>query len=142
MRHGLMSLDRAMLAQFVREWEQLFDDGEHRRMAAFYTEDALLVATQRETEVGRPAIEEFWRTACAGARSTGLKRTVHVDAVESSGQLGYVRGIVRLRQAGASDAFRVRYVTVWRRETDGAWRIAVDISSPAPGGSESIASQP
>ena len=142
MGNGLMSLDRETLAQFVREWEQLFDEGDHRRMAAFYTEDALLIATQRETEVGRPAIEEFWRTACAGARAAGMSRTVHLDAVESSGELGYLRGIVRLRYAGAADAIRVRYVTVWRREHDGAWRIAVDISSPASIGIESIGSPP
>jgi ketosteroid isomerase-like protein len=135
MTGGLATLDRERLERFMREWKQLFDDGDYRRMAAFYTDDALLIAQQHETVIGRPAAEKFWRLACAGIQVAGLRRTVHLDAVESAGHVAYLRGQVRLQLAGASDVIAVRYVTVWRRERGGVWRIAVDISSPTPSAS-------
>lgn len=132
MTGGLTTLGREGAEHFMREWEQLFDEGDYRRMASFYTDDALLVAQQHQTVIGRPAVEEFWRVACAGARIAGVRRTVHLDAVESSGNLAYLRGEVRLQPADGSGIVQVRYVTVWRCERDHVWRIAIDISSPAP----------
>jgi ketosteroid isomerase-like protein len=56
---GLPTLEHASLAQFVREWERLFDNGEYRQMAAFYTEDSALIAAHlryrgRERHRGLP----------------------------------------------------------------------------------------
>lgn len=115
MTGGLTALDREVVAPFMREWEQLFDDGDYRRMTSFYTEEAVIIAAQREIAAGRSMIEEFWRTACDGANSAGVRRTVHLDAVECSGQLGYLRGSVLLRVPGAAEVAHIRYVTIWRR---------------------------
>jgi len=132
MTHGLTSLDRGEVERFLREWERLFDAGDHRTMAAYYAEDARLIASQTETLVGRSAIGDFFRVASAGARAAGVRRTVHLDEAESDGALGYLRGTVKLRWPDAPSAAEVRYVTLWKREGDGAWRLAVDISSPRP----------
>lgn len=129
---GLTALDHDAVERFLREWERLFDRGDARTMAAYYTEDATLIATQTETLVGRAAIEEFFRVSSDGARAVGLRRTVHLDEAECDGELGYLRGTVLLRRPDAPATVRVRYVTLWKRQSDGAWRLAVDISSPEP----------
>jgi uncharacterized protein (TIGR02246 family) len=125
------SLDLATAEQFARDWEAVFDRGDSQSMAEAYTEDATLIASQTETVVGRPAIERFWRATTERARASGMTRKVHVEHVETTGDLGYMRGTVVI-QAGEQQAIVVRYVTVWKRQADGVWRLAVDISSPAP----------
>ncbi|HEU4630653.1 MAG TPA: nuclear transport factor 2 family protein [Gemmatimonadaceae bacterium] len=130
--HGLTSLDAREVDAFVRSWERWFDAGDYATMAAFYAEDARLVATHTATVAGRAAIEAFLRMAGERTRAAGLARRVHLERVESAGELGYMRGTVLLRRPGAGEATTVRYVTLWKRQADGAWRLIEDISSAAP----------
>lgn len=132
---ALASFEPHDVQAFARRWEELFDQGDYRSIAATYAEDARLIATGTETIEGRQMIERFWRTACEGARAAGVRRTVHVDEVESAGTLGHMRGTVALRRADAPEPITVRYVTLWRREGDGTWRLTTDISSAAPSAS-------
>jgi ketosteroid isomerase-like protein len=127
---GLSSLDLDELQDFPRYWERLFEDGDQRQIAAHYTPDAQLVATGLPTVVGHDAIENFWRLAIERTAAAGLHRTVRLDHVEKSGSLGYMRGFVEVCGPGVSIV--TRYVTVWRREPDGLWRLAVDISCNQP----------
>ena len=128
---GLTSFDPARIEQFARDWETMFDRGDHRTMAAYYAADATLIGTHMATIDGRPAIERFWRAACEGARRVALRRTVHLEHAEHAGALGYIRGTVVLDSQGGPPRRTVRYVTLWRREADGVWRLNVDISSAA-----------
>jgi ketosteroid isomerase-like protein len=127
---GLNSLDAGELRDFPRYWERLFDVGDHREVAAHYAPDAQLVATGLPTVVGRNAIENFWRLAIERTAAAGLRRIVRIDHVERSGSLGYMRGTVELSGPGVSTV--ARYVTVWRQEPDGQWRLVFDISCNQP----------
>ena len=127
---GLADLEDETVGDFAHYWETVFNKGDYRAVAAYYTEDAQLIATQVETIEGRPAIERFWRTASEGANAAGVRRTVQVEDAGSDGGLGYLRGTVVLDMG--ERATTVRYLTLWKREADGRWRIAVDISSPSP----------
>jgi ketosteroid isomerase-like protein len=127
---GLNSFDAEELRDFPRYWELLFDLGDHREIAGHYAPDAQLVATGLPTVIGRNAIENFWRVAIERSAAAGLRRTVRLDHVEQSGSLGYMRGTVELFGPGVSTV--TRYVTVWQREPDGEWRLAIDISCNQP----------
>jgi ketosteroid isomerase-like protein len=100
-------------------------------MASVYAADARLLAQGSEPIEGRPAVEEFWKRAIAGAGALGVRRSIHQDEVASSGDLGYQRGTVRLQipTAEGSKTITSRYLTLWRREPDGVWRITIDISN-------------
>jgi uncharacterized protein (TIGR02246 family) len=127
---GLADLEDETVGDFAHHWATVFNEGDYRAVAAYYTQDAQLIATQMETIEGRPAIEQFWRTASEGANAAGVRRTVQVEDAGSDGELGYLRGTVVLDTG--ERATTVRYLTLWKREADGRWRIAVDISSPSP----------
>jgi uncharacterized protein (TIGR02246 family) len=127
---GLADLEDETVGDFAHYWETVFNEGDYRAVAAYYTQDARLIATQMETIEGRPAIEQFWRTASEGANAAGVRRTVQVEDAGSDGELGYLRGTVVMDMG--ERAATVRYLTLWKREADGRWRIAVDISSPSP----------
>jgi uncharacterized protein (TIGR02246 family) len=132
---GLMSLDDDEIQGFPRYWERLFDQGDCQEIAAHYAQDARLIATQLPTILGREAIEAFWRVAVDAIAASGARRTVTLEHVECDGSLAYMRGTVEVATPGAAATTVTRYVTVWNREPDGQWRLAVDISSNAPGGS-------
>jgi uncharacterized protein (TIGR02246 family) len=127
---GLANLEGETVREFARYWETAFNEGDYRAAAGYYTHDARLIAAQAETVEGRPAIERFWRAATEGASAAGVRRSVQVEDAGSDGGLGYLRGTVVLARGG--QATTVRYLTLWQREADDRWRIAVDISSPAP----------
>jgi ketosteroid isomerase-like protein len=127
---GLANLEGDTVQDFARYWEAVFNEGDHHAIVGYYTPDARLIAAQAETVGGRPAIERFWLDATERAKAAGVRRTVQADEAGSDGDLGYLRGTVVLAQA--DQVSTVRYLTLWKRETDGRWRIAVDISSPSP----------
>lgn len=129
----LKSMDHETVQRFLREWERMFDEGDWRGMADEYADDGLLIATGRETIVGRPAIAQFFREACARVAAAGIRREVALAQAEQSGGLGYIRGTVLLRPPDEAVPMRFRYLTLWKNAPDGGWQLAVDISSPAPG---------
>ena len=127
---GLADLEADTVRDFARYWEAVFNEGDYRARAGYYTLGARLIAAQAETVGGHPAIERFWQDATDRAKAAGVRRTVQADEAGSDGELGYLRGTVML--ARAEQVTTVRYLTLWKREADGRWRIAVDISSPSP----------
>jgi ketosteroid isomerase-like protein len=56
---ALQTLDRQEVDRFARTFEELFDRGDAAAMAAFYTEDAEVMAPDSEVVRGRDAIQAF-----------------------------------------------------------------------------------
>src|SRR4029077_11875468 len=80
---------------------------------------------------GRDAIERFWREAISRARAADAERTIRLDEVTSSGDLGYALGVVVVRIPSGRE-LSTKYATIWQRDADGRWRLAVDSSRPNP----------
>ena len=125
------SLEYEEVERFTRRFEALFNAGDAAGMAAFYTEDARLLAEHADLVQGRDAIERFWREAISRARSASAVRTIRLDEVVSSGDLGYALGTVVVRIPSGRE-LTTKYATIWQRDADGGWRLAVDSSSPNP----------
>ena len=128
---SLASLDREALEQFTRHFEALFNAGDAPGIAAFYTQDARLLAENTELIRGRAAIEQFWRHAIERARAAGAIRTISLEEITSSGSLGYALGTVTVR-IPQGPQLTTKYAVIWQRDPDGRWRLAVDSSSPDP----------
>jgi uncharacterized protein (TIGR02246 family) len=128
---SLASLEQQEVEQFTRRFEALFNAGDAAGMAAFYAEDARLLAEHAALVRGRDAIEQFWREAISRARAASAVRTIKLDEVISSGDLGYALGTVVVR-IPAGRELTTKYATIWQRDADGRWRLAVDSSSPNP----------
>jgi uncharacterized protein (TIGR02246 family) len=128
---SLASLGQEEVEQFTRQFEALFNAGDAAGMATFYAEDARLLAEHADLVRGRDAIERFWREAISRARAANAVRTISLDEVISSGDLGYALGTVVVR-IPADRELTTKYATVWQRDPDGRWRLAVDSSSPNP----------
>jgi uncharacterized protein (TIGR02246 family) len=131
---ALQTLDRQEIDRFARTFEELFDRGDAAAMAAFYTEDAEVMAPDSEVVRGRDAIEAFFEAASAAARRTGMRRTIQVRQVERSGDLGYLLSTVVLELPPADGQATTRFndVTVWRLDAGRGWRIVVDSANREP----------
>ncbi len=129
---GLVGFAPDELARFVRDWEEWFDAGDYRTMAAHYADDARLVATGTPTVRGRAEVERFLRAAGERVRAAGVRRTVQVEQAECADPVGYMRGTVVLDDTSAPERTTVRYATIWKRHADGIWRLIEDISCVAP----------
>jgi uncharacterized protein (TIGR02246 family) len=128
---SLASLEYEEVEQFSREFEALFNAGDAAGMAAFYAEDAKLLAEHADLIRGRDAIEGFWREAIRRARAADAVRTIRLAEVTSAGDLGYALGVVVVRIPDGREV-STKYATIWQRDADDRWRLAVDSSSPNP----------
>lgn len=100
--------------------------------SAAYTDDARLLAPSAELLTGRSSITRFWQAGIdAGVDSIEL-HALDLD-IEPGGDTACEIGRYVLRltpQSGADVVDRGRYLLVYRRETDGAWRRAAETFNP------------
>lgn len=134
---NLTSFSTDSVEAFTREFEQLFDVNDAVSMTARYTEDGL-IATEGVLPVqGHAAIREFWQHAIDVASAAKARRTIRLQEARTSGDLAYALCAVEVEIPGGTSESAPTTITswdttVWRREADGAWRIAVDISVHLP----------
>jgi ketosteroid isomerase-like protein len=135
----LTAFSPQQLEQFTREFECLFYAADPASMTSYYTEDARLMADGMHPVQGHASIMEFWHSAITRAAAASAQRTIHLHESHSSGDLGYALCTVTVRipptsgEADASDTTIAAWdATIWQRDPDGNWRIAVDISTPLP----------
>lgn len=97
--------------------------------AALYTEDGAVLPPDSPPVSGRAAIAAFWRQAVA---TLGLKSArLTTLEVHSAGDLATEIGEATLDLAAATA--KVKFIVLWRRDGDGAWRLHRDIWNGSPG---------
>jgi uncharacterized protein (TIGR02246 family) len=118
---------------FAREFENIFYKNDAGGMAAYYTEDARLIAEGIEPIRGRKAVEAFWKSTCERANSVRMERKIVVEDIRPSGEISYAFCTLLLHfqlPDGQSVNKVTKDITIWRRQPDGIWLIEVDISCP------------
>ncbi len=95
----------------------------------FLTDDAIYLAEGMPQVIGRDAIAEIWREE---ARLPGFSIKWDPDGavVSASGDVGYTYGPNKTTLNDATGAITIikgKYVTIWRRQPDQSWKVAVDI---------------
>ena len=104
------------------------------RLAATYTDDAVLMPPNGQVVKGKAQIQAFWKELIdQGMRVESVTSTVSAG----SGSMGYDSGVAELRFApafGSPVMDTIKFVTILQRGADGTWRIARDIwNSDMPG---------
>jgi len=126
-----MTLDEeAALLERDREWAALASEGKDvERMLSFWTDAAKVFPPGLPVVEGKQAIREF---VTGSLSMPGFSITWEPEevVVAPSGDMGYTTGRNHLTMPDAAGNLQTehgRYVTVWRRETDGTWRCVIDI---------------
>jgi ketosteroid isomerase-like protein len=118
-----------------REWARLSSAGKSPdSVLAFWTEDARVVMPGQATLQGKAPIGQM---VTSSLRTPGFHVTWTPDTavVSEGGDLGYTTGTNEFTvpdSAGKTTKIAGRYLTVWRKGSDGIWRCVEDYSTPLP----------
>jgi len=117
-----------------QEWAEHWNAGELDRLVAAYAEDAVYMPPHHAAVHGREAIREYLK----GPIEHGVTNlTYEVTYIKRSGGLAYDVGrySMSIPQDGGARQDRGKYLTVWKRQPDGRWKIVADSFSSdlAPG---------
>lgn len=118
-RNALMEQDRA--------WSQTTTDLE--KFLAYYAPDGSVYPPGMPIATGPAAIREAF-TKMTSAPGFSLRWTVAKADVGTSGDLGYTSGSYEMSvndAAGQPMTEKGKYVTVWKKQTDGQWKVTADI---------------
>jgi ketosteroid isomerase-like protein len=121
-------------------WMKVFSAKDVEKSVAFCDEQGAVLAPNAPIAEGRPAIAKSFSGFFA---LPDLKLTWHADKVEvaQSGELGYTSGTYQMTftaPGGKAVSDKGKYVTVWKKEADGSWKVVLDIFNtdmPEPGAS-------
>jgi ketosteroid isomerase-like protein len=136
---ALASLEPQEVERYAQSFEALYYQGDYVTMASYYTEDAQLMNEGQEIIRGRKDIEQFWQMVCQMAGK--MKRTIEIQEIVASGDIGYLRSKVttHIQGANAQEMTAIfKDISIWKRGPDGTWQLAVDIANhdPAPTGQQ------
>lgn len=119
---ALLQADRDFAAAVAR-------DGLEAWVAAF-GQDGLMLPPEGPVVAGQEAVEAFMAPAFS---DPGFVLTWEPagGSVAPAGDMGYTFGTYESRRTGAPPE-RGRYLTVWRLDGNGEWRVAADIGNREP----------
>jgi uncharacterized protein (TIGR02246 family) len=118
------------------KFSESFNAKDAAAVAAHYAEDAAVFPPDSARIDGRTNIQNFWKGAIeAGLSDLSLKAI----EVEDQGDWAYEVGELTYSAPGTSGARSTasgKYIVVWKKDTDGTWRIYRDIWNSSPAGSK------
>ena len=107
---------------------QAIDAKDAGAIADFYADDAILMPTAEPVVRGKAAIEEEWNHILAIPAFQNESKLAGVE-VASAGDLAYTYGSYRSQLMGEDGKLTTepgKWLTIWKKQPDGGWRIAVD----------------
>ena len=124
----------ASIRRVGQEWAEHWNAGELDKLVAAYAEDAVYMPPHHAAVHGREAIREYLKRPMEHG-VTNL--SYEVTYIKRSGNLAYDVGrySMSVPQDGGVRQDRGKYLTVWKQQADGRWKIVADAFSSdlAPG---------
>ena len=114
--------ERTALMNTDREWSQATSDPD--KFASFYAPDASFYSGGMPVVKGQAAIREGIGQLMA-LPGFALEVSAANTQVGAGGDVGYITGTYQLTLASGVE--KGKYVTVWRKQADGTWRVVEDI---------------
>jgi uncharacterized protein (TIGR02246 family) len=102
--------------------------------ASFFAEDGRMYRANGEIVRGRAAIRALMAPLFGNPKNS-LRWQPDSAEVAQSADLGYTTGTSKARVAGPDGKIAERdgkYVTIWRKQKDGSWKVALDIGVSGP----------
>jgi ketosteroid isomerase-like protein len=130
-----LASETARLYRRDAEWATVSSEGRDiERILSYWTDDAIVLQPGLPAIVGKAALRKYVEESLQipGFRITWTSRDA---AFSPDGKLAYMFGrnaVTVNTPDGTSVTENGRGVTIWRRESDGEWRCAVDIWHAEP----------
>ena len=129
-----LELERHALMQTSRDWARAAASGNVDLILSYWSDDAVVMPPGQPAVVGKAAIRDFLsqNSSLPGFSITWEPETVMVS---EDADLGYMIEHSRMTFTDPSGARVVQFakaVTVWRKDSTGAWKCAVDTWNENP----------
>lgn len=113
------------------EWSEGWAKGDAAMVAAIFADDGVQLGSSGKLIKGRRQIQERQSAAMQGA-DAGVKVTVTTVNVWLDGDTAYETGRYKYEytEKGKPGTDEGRYVTIWKRQRDGSWKLSMDIGLP------------
>jgi uncharacterized protein (TIGR02246 family) len=124
--------DEAAIRAASAAWSQASTAKDVDTGVSFYTEDAVQMDPKAPAVKGRENIRKSW-TQMPALPGPGLSFQTTSVEVARSGDLAYETGtydFVTTDKKGKTNDEKFKYVVVWKKQSDGSWKAAVDIDNP------------
>ena len=120
--------DVAAITAVSKARADAFNQANAAAIAVHFAPDALLLAPDKPTLIGKVAVQNYYQQIFDEYRPN-LKS--YYEEVKVSGDLGYGRGFAEVlltpRQGGPTVKSTAKYINIMRRDTDGKWTTTHDI---------------
>lgn len=110
------------------DWSSAAQSRNIDQFLSFIGDDAYMSGPDGKWIHGKEAARTAW-AGMLGDPNNKLSWTAESADVSKDGSLGYTRGTYQGSMGGKP--MSGAYSTVWKKQSDGKWRVAVDIASPA-----------
>ena len=114
--------ERANLMAADRAWSETTKDAD--KMAAYFADEGSLYPAGMPLVKGPEAIRKVF-TQMTAAPGYALSWTATKAEVGAAGDVGYTTGAYQSTMGGAAE--RGKYVTIWKKQADGTWKVVEDI---------------
>lgn len=117
-----------LITEAAKAFSQAYVAGDLEKQMSFYTQDVVIIPGNRPMIEGIEKVTRYWTLP---ATVEVLEHRTTSNKLEIDGQIASDYGIYEGKTLRGTDttAFRGQYVITWRKETDGQWRMAVDMWS-------------
>ena len=117
-----------------REWSEVASTGDVEKTVSYWADDAFVMSAGQPPLKGKPAIRQMVEESykIPGFRISWQPQSVEVS---ESGDMAYMienSQVSMTDSTGKPVTLRNKSVSIWRKQPDGSWKNAVDISTPDP----------
>lgn len=131
---SLLDLIRQKLYTRDTEWSQAASAGRDiEKIVSYWTDDAIVIPPRQPVIQGKAAIRAFVADSLQ-ISGFSIRWSSDPAVVSHDGTLAYMQATNVITVPGPDGLFTLhgRAITVWRVDSDGEWRCAVDIWNEAP----------
>jgi uncharacterized protein (TIGR02246 family) len=113
------------------QWVDAWDKADASLLAGLFAPDGVLLGRNGKVFKGPQQILERQKTAMESA-GKGVKATVTTVDLWLDGDTAYETGkySYKYQEKGQPVTEEGRYVTIWKRQSDGSWKIIMDMGVP------------
>jgi len=124
------------IMQISREWSDAAEKGDMKKVLTYWADDAVVLMAGQPAYEGKEQIAKMLEetSAIPGFKIGWEPRSVQVS---DNGDMAYLIEDMQISfsdSTGQTVTQRNKAVTIWRKQADGSWKNAVDISTPEVAG--------
>jgi len=124
--------DEAAIRAASAAWSQAAAAKDLDKAVSFYADDAMILPEKAPALKGNENIRKNWAPLLA-LPGPGLSWQTSSLDVARSGELAYETGtynFVTTDNEGKSTDNKGKYLVIWKKQSDGSWKVAVDTDNP------------